>query len=76
MKKNNKPEINALYRQDPLVADRLLWGRRSDGLSRRGHERRGHSVAERLSTAHGLCRLARFGIRQMVESDSSERPGP
>ena len=52
MKKNNKLEINALYRQDPLVADRLLWGRRSNGLSRRGFLKNSGLVA--MTTALGM----------------------
>jgi DMSO/TMAO reductase YedYZ molybdopterin-dependent catalytic subunit len=33
---NRKRGINALYADDPQQADRILWGRRADPLSRRG----------------------------------------
>ena len=52
MKKQNQPEINALYRQDPLGADRLLWGRRSGGLSRRGFLKNSGLVA--MTAALGM----------------------
>ena len=52
MKINHKLAINALYQQDPLAADRLLWGRLSDGLSRRGFLKNSGLVA--MSTALGM----------------------
>lgn len=36
MDKKRKAGINALYDNDPVRADRLLWGREADPLSRRG----------------------------------------
>ena len=34
--RNNKRGIHELYRQDPVKADELLWGRKTDPVSRRG----------------------------------------
>jgi DMSO/TMAO reductase YedYZ molybdopterin-dependent catalytic subunit len=34
--KSGKTGMHALYRSDPLSADRVLWGRRPDPVSRRG----------------------------------------
>ena len=36
MKKETNYEINKLYSKDPIEADRLLWGRRTSALTRRG----------------------------------------
>ena len=36
MKKETNYEINKLYSKDPIKADRLLWGRRTSALTRRG----------------------------------------
>jgi len=45
MKKRRKIGIHELYRRDPLRADRLLWGREPDPLTRRGFLRRGGLAA-------------------------------
>jgi len=36
MKKETNYGINKLYSKDPIEADRLLWGRRTSALTRRG----------------------------------------
>lgn len=36
MNTNEKANINVLYEKDPIAADRLIWDRQSDPLSRRG----------------------------------------
>jgi DMSO/TMAO reductase YedYZ molybdopterin-dependent catalytic subunit len=36
MKRKQVTGINELYREDPIAADRLLWGRQTSALSRRG----------------------------------------
>jgi DMSO/TMAO reductase YedYZ molybdopterin-dependent catalytic subunit len=51
MKINSKPRINALYSKDPIAADKLLWGRKSSALSRRGFLKNSGLLA--ISTALG-----------------------
>ena len=36
MKNKTNYEINKLYGKDPIAADRLLWGRQTSALTRRG----------------------------------------
>ncbi|MEE3215450.1 MAG: twin-arginine translocation signal domain-containing protein, partial [Pseudomonadota bacterium] len=43
--------LHALYREDPIQADRLLWGRETDPVSRRGFLRRSSLLA--MSAALG-----------------------
>lgn len=40
MKKRQQQGIHALYNKDPIAADRLLWGREADPLTRRGFLKR------------------------------------
>lgn len=49
MKKNDKTGIRQLYSKDPLAADRILWGRKSDTTTRRGFLKNSGLVA--MSTA-------------------------
>lgn len=51
---NKKPVqgINQLYSKDPIAADRMLWGRESDALSRRGFLKKSGLIA--MSTALGM----------------------
>jgi DMSO/TMAO reductase YedYZ molybdopterin-dependent catalytic subunit len=51
MKINSKPGINALYSKDSIAADKLLWGRKSSALSRRGFLKNSGLLA--MSTALG-----------------------
>jgi len=48
---DKKRGIHELYKDDPTTADELLWGRKSDPVSRRGFLTRGSLVA--MSTAIG-----------------------
>ncbi|RMG68539.1 MAG: molybdopterin containing oxidoreductase [Bacteroidetes bacterium] len=41
MKKNIRKGLRALYAEDPLEADKLIWGRESDPRSRRGFLKNG-----------------------------------
>ncbi len=52
MKKTSLPGINALYRQDPIAADRRLWGRETSAISRRGFLQRGAVIS--MATALGM----------------------
>lgn len=52
MSKKPVQGINQLYGKDPIAADRLLWGRESDALSRRGFLRKSGLIA--MSTALGM----------------------
>ncbi len=52
MNNSDKPEINQLYADDPVAADRVLWGRQSHALSRRGFLKKSGLVA--MSTALGM----------------------
>lgn len=45
MKKKKKLGIHELYQQDPIKADKQLWGRMSDPLSRRGFLQKGGLTA-------------------------------
>jgi DMSO/TMAO reductase YedYZ molybdopterin-dependent catalytic subunit len=59
MNKNNQAEVSALYRQDPIAADRLVWERQSDSLSRRGFLKKSSLVA--ISATLGMSiPFARF----------------
>ena len=59
MRKTLKPEINELYRRDPVAADKLLWGRTSSTFSRRGFLKNSGLLA--MSTALGATiPFARF----------------
>ena len=59
MKRKDLPRLNQLYSHAPQQADNLLWGRRSDPLSRRGFLR-GSGLAT-LSAALGMTiPFARF----------------
>ena len=73
--KKEKVGIHQLYQQDPVTADQLLWGRRSDPISRRGFLKGAGLGA--LSSALGLSiPFARFmpaglipaGLAQAEES--------
>ena len=53
------PGINEIYRKNPVAADRLLWGRRTSALTRRGFLQ--NSGLGALSTALGMSiPFARF----------------
>ena len=52
MPKKHTTNINGLYNQDPIAADRLLWGRQTNHLSRRGFLKNSGLVA--MSTALGM----------------------
>ena len=59
MKPSAIPGINELYRKDPVAADRLLWGRRTSALTRRGFLQ--NSGLGALTTALGMSiPFARF----------------
>ena len=59
MHKNDKASINALYRKDPIAADRLIWGRQSDAMSRRGFLKNSGLIS--MSAALGMAiPFARF----------------
>lgn len=52
MKKNDKAGIRQLYSKDPVAADRILWGRKSNTINRRGFLKNSGLVA--MSTALGM----------------------
>ncbi len=52
MKNSDKTEINQLYSNDPIAADRKLWGRQSHAVSRRGFLKNSGLLA--MSTALGM----------------------
>lgn len=52
VKNREKTGIYQLYTQDPIAADRLLWGRKSNPLSRRGFLKNSGLLA--MSTALGM----------------------
>ncbi len=52
MRNSDKQGIDSLYEKDPIAADRVLWGRKSDPVSRRGFLKNSGLLA--MSTALGM----------------------
>jgi hypothetical protein len=51
-KANNYTGINQLYKKNVIMADRILWGRQSNSLNRRGFLKNSGLIA--MSTALGM----------------------
>jgi DMSO/TMAO reductase YedYZ molybdopterin-dependent catalytic subunit len=52
VKKQQDIEINQLYAKDPIAADRIVWGRQSEAMSRRGFLKKSGLMA--MTTALGM----------------------
>ena len=52
MKRKPSPELNTLYQLDPVAADRMVWGRQTSSLTRRGFLRKSGLIT--MSTALGM----------------------
>ena len=57
--------IHQLYREDPLDADRRLWGRESHPVSRRGFL--GGAGYAAMSAALGAAMNVRINLQEMAE---------
>ena len=62
--KNSASTLNELYKEDPIAADRALWGRTTSAISRRGFLKKSAllSMSAALGTSIPFARYMPAGL--------------